>query len=205
MPALPLADAGDHDAIASALERVGACLLRGLPGRDLLAGLQAELRALREAGALRPASVGRQAGMRQDASVRGDSTLWLDDPRCGAHAAALLASLDMLRAALDRRLFLGLRSTEAHFAAYPPGTGYARHRDRFRESDARVVSLVCYLNDDWQPRHGGALRLHLGEEPVDIVPAGGTGVCFLSELEHEVLPATRERLSVAAWMRRDMP
>lgn len=27
-------------------------------------------------------------------------------------------------------------------------------------------------------------------------------LCFLSELEHEVLPAKRERLSIAAWLRR---
>ena len=36
-----------------------------------------------------------------------------------------------------------------------------------------------------------------------LVPAFATSVCFLSELEHEVLPAGRERYSIAAWFRRD--
>ena len=36
---------------------------------------------------------------------------------------------------------------------------------------------------------------------IDVVPDSGS-IVFLSELEHEVLPATRERFSIAAWMRR---
>jgi SM-20-related protein len=37
----------------------------------------------------------------------------------------------------------------------------------------------------------------------DVVPAGGCLVVFLSgEVPHEVLPATRERLSLTGWFRR---
>ena len=122
--------------------------------------------------------------------------------RRGAAAGAFLAMLDELRVAANRRLFLGLAEAEAHYARYAPGTGYARHRDRFRDSDARVLSLVAYLNDDWGGNDGGALRLHLADGAVDIAPLGATAVCFRSELEHEVLPAARERLSIAAWFRR---
>ena len=50
---------------------------------------------------------------------------------------------------------------------------------------------------------GGALRLHLPDGAVDVPPRGGTLVLFLSaEIEHEVLPTTRERLSIAGWFRR---
>lgn len=196
-------DAGDHDALAQALERRGWCLLAGLPAADAYAALRADLRRLQAEGALRQAAVGRGERHARREEIRGDATLWLDDPRCGAAASAFLSALDALRFALDRRLFLGLRSLEAHYAAYPPGAGYARHRDRFRDSDARVVSLVAYLNDGWQPGHGGALRLHADDGAHDVLPHGGTAVCFLSELEHEVLPTTRERLSIAAWFRRD--
>jgi SM-20-related protein len=116
-----------------------------------------------------------------------------------------LERLDTLRVALNRRLFLGLGEVEAHYAAYPPGGGYARHRDRFRDSDARVVSLVTYLNEDWNADDGGALRLYFDEEGcdagVEVAPSRGS-VCFLSELEHEVLPARCERMSIAAWFRR---
>ena len=138
-------------------------------------------------------------GLRTD--IRGDSTLWLDDARAGAVAATYLAALDALRVALNRRLFLGLDEVEAHYAAYPAGARYAKHRDRFRDSDLRVVSFVTYLNPDWRDEDGGALRLSLAAGEIDIVPRSGS-VCFLSELEHEVLPATRERNSIAGWMRR---
>jgi SM-20-related protein len=115
--------------------------------------------------------------------------------------------MDSLRQALNRELLLGLEELEAHFALYPPGAGYARHRDRFRDDDARVLSTVFYLNPDWREADGGALRLHLPAcAPVahrDFFPVAGTLVVFLSaDFEHEVLPASRDRLSIAGWMRR---
>jgi SM-20-related protein len=66
-----------------------------------------------------------------------------------------------------------------------------------------VLSCIVYLNDAWDARDGGALRLHLRGGARDVLPVGGTLVAFLSDrVEHEVLAATRERLSVAAWFRR---
>ena len=70
--------------------------------------------------------------MREISSIRGDSTLWLDDPRCGTASKNFLAALDVLRKQLNQSLMLGLESVEAHFAIYPAGMGYGRHRDRFR-------------------------------------------------------------------------
>jgi SM-20-related protein len=102
---------------------------------------------------------------------------------------------------------LGLFELEAHFAVYAPGAAYPTHVDRLRGDDARVLSVVLYLNADWRAADGGALRLYLegtGRAPrVDVLPCGGTLVAFLSErFAHEVLPAWRERLSLAGWFRR---
>ncbi|MBW8849453.1 MAG: 2OG-Fe(II) oxygenase [Xanthomonadales bacterium] len=192
----------DADAVAGALRVHGACRLPGWPGPGLRADLRADLERAQAAGALRPAAVGRGAARGLHAGIRNDATLWLDDPRCGAPAREFLAHLDGLRRDLNRLLYLGLDECEAHYAAYPPGGGYARHRDRFRDSDARVVTLVSYLNEDWREDDGGRLRLWLEDgAETTLLPAGGS-VCFLSELEHEVLPAHRERRSIAAWFRR---
>ena len=60
---------------------------------------------------------------------------------------------------------------------------------------------MTYLNPDWTEADGGALRLRCDAGDVDVAPRSGS-VVFLSELEHEVLPAMRERLSIAAWLRR---
>jgi SM-20-related protein len=193
----------DGDALAEALRAHGACRIVGWPGPGLRTALREDLRRLLADDALAPASVGRGAGRDLRRDIRADATLWLDDPRCGDPARDFLVRMDDLRLTLNRRLFLGLDECEAHYAAYPPGGGYARHRDRFRDSDARVVTLVSYLNDDWGDADGGALRLHADDgSHVDIAPVGAS-VCFLSELEHEVLPAHRERFSIAAWFRRN--
>lgn len=202
MPLPPMVEADDPDALADALAMTGVCLISGLVPSPTLDALCEDLARLRQAGALQPAAVGHAQSRSQRADIRGDSTLWLDDPRCGAAAGEYLAALDALRLQLNRRLFLGLAQVEAHYAAYPVGSGYVRHRDRFRDSDTRILSLVSYLNDDWQPLQGGALHMHLDGGPAEVFPQAGTSVCFRSELEHEVLPATRERLSISAWMRR---
>ena len=199
---IPDIAAGDRDALADALAERGACRILGLPDAAATRGLRDDLQRLADADGLAPAATGRGADRALQPALRGDRTLWLDDPRCGDQARAFLAQLDALRIALNERLFLGLAEVEAHYARYAPGAGYARHRDRFRDSDARVVSLVAYLNDVWNDSDGGALRLHFDHGAIDIPPLGGTAVCFRSELEHEVLPALRERLSIAAWFRR---
>ena len=116
---------------------------------------------------------------------------------------AFAERIDALRIALNRELMLGLVECESHYAVYPPGTGYTRHLDRLRDSDARVLSAVFYLNQAWRVADGGALRLHMADgSSRDIYPCAGDLLLFLSaQCEHEVLPATRDRMSIACWMR----
>src|SRR5262249_46625644 len=106
--------------------------------------------------------------------------------------------------AANRALQLGLFEFEGHYAIYPAGRGYARHLDRFRDDDSRVLSVVLYLNDRWQAQDEGALRLHLADDQkTDVLPEGGTLAVFLADrYAHEVRPARRDRLSIAGWFRR---
>ncbi|MNJ70885.1 hypothetical protein D3C77_673740 [compost metagenome] len=66
------------------------------------------------------------------------------------------------------------------------------------------MTAVLYLNPDWQPDHGGALRLYLADgESLDVAPEAGTLVVFMAgEFPHEVLPTQVDRLSVTGWFRR---
>lgn len=169
----------------------------------VVAALRAEARRRDAAGEFRAAGIGRAGARTERGDIRGDRILWLDEASPAAAELPLWRALGALRDTLNQTLFLGLFSCEAHYALYPAGAYYRRHRDRFRDDDARVVSCVLYLNQDWPAQDGGALRMHLDDGPRDVVPAGGTLVSFLAErFEHEVLPAARERLAMTGWFRR---
>jgi SM-20-related protein len=177
-----------------------------LPGPSL-AALADEAHRRDEAGDFHAAGVGRGAAHARRTDVRGDRILWLDERAAGPAEAPLWQALDALRLALNAALQLGLFSVEMHYALYPPGASYRRHRDQFRNSadasDVRVMSCAMYLNRGWTPADGGALRIYDGDRVRDVLPRAGTIVCFLSDrFEHEVLPATRPRLSLTGWFRR---
>jgi SM-20-related protein len=201
MPSLPVAVLHDPATLAEALSEHGACLLSGFPDSNGTVALRNVLQQLRQSGALHAAEVGNGAGQLLRTAIRGDDTGWIDNDSATS-ALDYLACLKRLRHELNQRLYLGLAEEEAHFACYPPGAAYQRHRDQFRGTDTRVLSIVSYLNSDWSAEDGGALRLYLPAGSVDVLPHAGTSIVFRSHLEHEVLPATRERLSIAAWLRK---
>ncbi|WP_433737694.1 2OG-Fe(II) oxygenase [Pseudomonas putida] len=170
---------------------------------DLTRALAAECRKRAAEGELAPAAVGRGPSSEIREGIRGDHIQWIEPGQAEA-CDSYLQLMDSLREAINRHLFLGLEDFETHFAMYPPGAFYLKHLDRFRDNDRRTVSAVVYLNDAWLPEHGGQLRMYLDEDrQYDVVPTGGCLVVFLSgDVPHEVLPATRERLSLTGWFRR---
>jgi SM-20-related protein len=165
--------------------------------------LAEECRKRAEAGLLVLAGVGRSALAVVSEGLRGDHIQWLDAGQSDA-CDQYLAVMNELRQALNQAFYLGLEDFESHFALYPPGAYYKKHLDRFRDDDRRAVSVVFYLNEDWQVEQGGALRLHLADGSLhDVLPQAGSLLVFLSaDMPHEVLPATRERLSLTGWLRR---
>lgn len=186
------------DLIASQLRSAGWCLVPAAWPPELVAALRADLLARRDAFA--PAGVGR--GGERVTAVRRDCTHWLDGG--SAPQRELLAEMERLRLGLNRELLLGLFDFEAHYALYPPGGYYRRHFDAFRGSASRILSTAHYLNEGWQPGDGGELVLWdaADREVARLAPHAGAALFFLSEeFPHEVLPAQRERLSIAGWFR----
>jgi len=153
-------------AIVGGLAAQGYAAVPDALPRPAIAALRDRAAALASEGALVPAQV--RSARRE---VRGDSIAWLDEARSTPAETVLLAWLAALRDACNRELLLGLFDFEGHYALYPPGAAYARHRDRFRDDDARVLSCVLYLNDAWRREEGGALRLYVSEDaPLDVFP-----------------------------------
>ena len=204
-PSLVPADALSR--IAAGLQKEDQVCCPDFLSEGRVLALRRECQALHRAGRFHAAGVGRESVL--EPMVRGDEILWLEEEESQAPEGVRLLQdeFSRLREAINAETFLGLQDFEGHYALYPAGTRYARHVDRFKSDDRRVISVVLYLNEAWGLGDGGELCLYRSladSRPVaQIVPQGGTLVCFLSEnMPHEVLQARRPRLSVTGWFRR---
>lgn len=147
------------------------------------------------------AGIGKKQDAQINEAIRGDYIHWLDRNTASDPVKVYLNKLHDLTQFLNQALFLSLKDVEAHLTVYPAGTFYKRHLDQFKKDDHRRLSVICYLNLDWQEDQGGQLRMHLSSDKMDVFPTAGRMVCFRSDLiEHEVVAATRERLSITGWM-----
>lgn len=147
------------------------------------------------------AGTGKHTGLQINEAIRGDYIQWLDKRTAPEPINVYLERLNELIMFLNQALFLSLKDYEIHMTVYPAGSFYKRHLDQFRQDDHRKLSVICYLNQDWKEEHGGQLRMHLAETKCDILPLAGRLVCFRSDqIEHEVLPSTRDRISLTGWI-----
>jgi SM-20-related protein len=209
---LPLPPSPSHNWTAAAntriisdLQRQGWSVEPDYLGISLGDTLIKRLKSLEDQQALTEAGIGRKDKNQFAPDIRKDRTFWLD--RFNNIDLLYLTCMEELRLELNRSLFMGLFEYEAHYAVYPPGGFYKKHIDALKGARNRIVSTVCYLNDDdWQPEDGGMLALYDADNPdcltYTVSPQKGTLVTFLSEdLPHEVLPAQRARRSIAGWFR----
>ena len=168
----------------------------------LVTALHNELLDHAEHDGLNAAHIGKgeQRTLRSD--IRGDETRWLNGE--SQPQRDYLDLMETLRQRINGELFLGLNELEAHFALYAPGTGYNKHFDSFQNNNLRRITVVSYLNEDWQNEDGGELLLFNSEDEVfeRVLPKAGTLVCFVSEaIPHEVAITQRQRASIAGWFR----
>ncbi|MFT5572787.1 MAG: SM-20-related protein [Cryomorphaceae bacterium] len=148
------------------------------------------------------AAIGRDQEHLHNALVRSQKQSWIS---CGDSTASTswLKWAGELQSYLNEHLFLGLLSFESHYAHYRIGDFYKRHYDAFKGQSGRRLSIVVYLNRDWLSSDGGELVLYQEEGDIiglKVIPSFATVVVFLSEQHpHEVLPAHRDRYSIAGW------
>jgi hypoxia-inducible factor (prolyl hydroxylase) len=198
----------DVAAVAAELKREHCCVIDDFVGADEAAPLREHLGSMRSSGALKPGEV--SAGLQQQR--RGDLMAWVST-EAGAQAPplrALLHSIDRLVGALGQQPLVAddlgpqrmLCRHEMQVTCYPGnGARYVKHVDDPHGSRGRVLTLIAYSNPQWEPGHGGALRLHVPSGARDVEPRDRRLVLFWSDARapHEVLPAHRERYAVSVW------
>lgn len=150
------------------------------------------------------AGIGRNNELVLNTKIRSDAICWIvGDSELGA---SWLNWVEGLKQYLNRALFLGLNESESHFAHYSEGDFYQKHKDAFHGESNRILTMVTYLNQDWQDDNGGELLIYPDDSDevlTKVIPHFGTIVIFMSEaFPHEVLPAKCDRYSIATWFRR---
>ena len=150
------------------------------------------------------AGIGKKADKQINESIRGDYIQWINPATAVPAIQAYLIKLNDLIKHVNQTLFLSLKDCEVHMTVYPVGSYYHRHLDQFRGNGNRKFTFILYLNFDWQPSHGGCLRMYLPqgdtEIAMDIAPQAGRLVCFKSDaIPHEVLPTHALRYSITGW------
>lgn len=186
------------------LEQQGWSVQENYFSNELIKDLNETLTSFRQQGILKQAGIGRKNDFHIEQTIRSDEISWFDEASLNKAQEEFIKITKQLQDAINQRFYLGLFELEVHFALYSPNAFYKRHLDQHQNQDTRVVTLISYLNENWQANDGGELQLYLKNgKTVSVKPEAGTLVCFMSaEFEHEVLPASRERASLTGWFRK---
>ncbi len=156
-----------------------------------------------QASTFRPAGVAGSA--RIQSVLRSDSIKWLEVPESQGERQAL-DFLATVQKELQQYFRIHIGKVECHFSEYQPGQFYVRHSDvsaKSSDGTSRIFSFVIYLNPDWGDADGGELRGYEGEKTIfEIAPRLGTMIIFRSDIEHEVLPARKNRYALTGWFRK---
>jgi SM-20-related protein len=169
----------------------------------LCSGLRENILQLQNDQMMVAAGIGNEPVRDALQKMRGDKIYWLDSSHDNDFEKEFLERVTELVAYLNRSCYAGLNSHEFHYAVYGEGSHYKRHLDQFRNDGNRKFSLICYLNKEWLEKDGGHLLVHHPGKVQSIAPRSGTAVFFKSdEMEHEVAPSNRPRMSITGWLKR---
>lgn len=116
--------------------------------------------------------------------------------------------LRKLAAEIGTSLGLCVKHIEMQLARYEGnGTKYDAHLDSTPvHAPGRVITAILYLSEQqWEPRHGGCLRLHLCHGDRDLSPITNRLVVFPSKwLIHEVRPVYERRQALTCFIHYDL-
>ncbi len=147
------------------------------------------------------AGIGALSEYQIKSSIRGDYVYWLDSKR-DAELQELFDVIEHIRFMISRLCYLSLSGYEFHLAYYPAGSFYRKHLDQFKGRGNRMITVILYLNENWQPGDGGELKVYKRDADTFLVePIKNRCIIFRSDaLEHEVLLTNKSRYSLTGWL-----
>ncbi len=137
-------------------------------------------------------------------NIRRDEILWLDRNDCNDEIRSFFDFIETFIPTVNRELFTAIKDYEFHLAHYPAGGFYKKHLDQFSERNNRILSVIIYMNDNWQDGDGGELKIYTDQSCDNfelIPPIGNRLAIFRSDIVwHEVLTANKSRKSLTGWL-----
>lgn len=168
---------------------------------DIATSLLSDAKTWQSQEAFYAAGIGKLGKHTIKETYRSDTIKWINKDECLPTTKIYVGILESLMSQVSREFFLSLKDYECMFAIYPSGAFYKKHKDQFLQQAHRIISVVLYLNENWQIKDGGQLLIYQDEEATEVQPIFNRLVFFKSEMWHEVLPCTKERFSVTGWMK----
>ncbi|MBK9222916.1 MAG: 2OG-Fe(II) oxygenase [Saprospiraceae bacterium] len=169
---------------------------------SLATHLKVNLEELFSAQKFQLAGTGNALDITHNKLVRSDLIYWLDKAHNNAAEDAFFQLMEEFIRYLNSTCYTGITDYEFHYALYPMGTFYKKHKDQFQNNRSRQFSMIVYLNSNWKEADGGELCIHHVNHLQRIRPINRTAVFFKSsELEHEVLLTNVPRMSITGWLK----
>ncbi len=170
---------------------------------SLSKGLHKNILQLQKDDLMTAAGIGNLDVKDANQKMRGDKIYWMDKSHDNVFEQEFLQLAEDFIERLNSTCYAGINGYEFHYAVYPEGSFYKRHRDQFKNDSNRKYSLINYLNHNWIEDDGGQLLVYQNDTTQKILPHSQTAVFFKSdEMEHEVTKANRQRLSITGWLKR---
>lgn len=168
--------------------------------KEILIQLRLNLKQLLLDQEMIPAMVGRGSSKHLDHEVRSDVTHWMEGSL--DKEKNYQENVEVLIEFLNRTCYSNIKASEFYYIHYGIGNYYKKHKDAFKGEAGRQFSMITYLNDGWTAEDGGELVLFINGEEIIILPEFGKTVIFKSdEIDHEVRPALRPRMSITGWLK----
>ena len=175
----------------------------GFLNKSLSTGLHQNILQLQRDEMMAFAGIGNEEVKDSNQKMRGDKIYWMDKKNSNIYEQEFLAQVEDFIDYLNRTCYTGINAYEFHYAVYEEGRSYKRHKDQFKNDNNRKYSLINYLNENWLEEDGGQLLVYQNDTVQKILPQSQTAVFFKSdEMEHEVVLAHRNRMSITGWLKR---
>lgn len=182
---------------------------------DEARSLKAEVKAYYADGRMIDGEIGRGAdggSGRVVEKMRTDKVLWLEgsEPHIKQYMRRHVMRMDIftqklacvLEALHPELSWEGAGRTKIMATCYPGNESrYVAHYDN-PNRNGRIVTTILYLNEGWQPKDGGVLRMKTKNTTYDVAPLFNRLLVFWSDRRcpHEVLPAVaKERYAITIW------